>query len=1164
MRMPLAAALRLLTLALLIAAGAFSQTAQLTGTVTDSSGSLIPGARVVATNVDTAVARESVTNDSGNYLITALLPGIYRVTAEKSGFKQVVRDRVTLAVDQVGGINFTLEVGAMQETVTIAASAVLLDTASSTVGNLIENKQVTELPLNGRSPMDLVALSPGIRVQGTFGGRLVMSGTPGGAWMDFSFNGGMAGGNAILVEGLALEMAQMNAPSYIPPPDATQEFRVSTNPFSAENSRTTGAVVNFSIKSGTNQFHGSAYEFFRNRDLNANDFFQNRAGNPRAPFNQNQFGASTGGPIKKDKTFFFGNYEEYRRRIGAPAITTVPTDLQKRGDFSQTLNGSGNRVTIADPLTTTQQPDSSYTRTPFAGNIIPSSRFSPVAANVTKLFPEPGLAGAPLTGVNNYSTKAATAINEHQLVGKFDHNLDPRWKIFGTYGRDWLNQTQRDPLGLPLNLTRVVFNDHHAATLSATAVFSPGLIGEFHTGYARVVVNSVPAALGFDITTLGFPQSLANQTQFQSFPGFQVSGLTSVGNSGSAGESLGAHNSWDQRASLTWVKGPHTIKTGVDYRVQQMNHFLQNTLEPVFNFTNQMTALNPLSLNSASGVPMASFLLGYVSSASVAKSQRLADERRYLAVFIQDDWKVNRKLTLNIGTDYSLEFPITERFNRKMWFDPTAPVPIGQAVGIPVTGGFRFASSGTRGPTDLFTKQFGPRVGFAYQLFDKTVIRSGFGIFWIPASMSEVTGDTRAPAWAINTPMVTTLNGGLTPYNTLDNPYPQGIQIPPGSSQGLNTLIGQDAATNWRSTHTGYMEQWNFDIQQSVWKEGVLELTYSGSAGVGLPAGWATQINQVPDQYLSLGTALNQSVPNPFAGVVASGPLSQPTILRSQLLRPWPQFTTLFGEGLNVGHSSYHGFEVQYKQRFAAGIVTFAYTWSKAIGNTENRSDFQELGGSSLGSDGFQDIYNRGLNRAVAIEDTPHRAVVGYSLELPFGAGKRLLSSPGPFNRLVSGWEINGIYTAQIGTPLPFYNVTNTTGNYTSVTDVYGTFDSNSFPNYNGLPVAVSGSRGTRLNGWFNVNAFSQPAPFTYGNMARTLTVVRGDGANNLDLGIFKNNRFGREGKFNLQLRGEFFNVANHVRFGLPGLAYGNATFGVVSTQWNTPRQIQLAMKFLF
>jgi len=1144
---------------------ASAQTAQLTGTVSDPTGSVVPGAKVTATNVDTGVARSSLSNDAGNYLITALLPGRYQVAAEATGFKLMKRDTVTLAVDQVGRIDFSMEVGGTSDSVTVEASTVLLDAATSTVGNLIENRQVIELPLNGRSPMDLVALSAGIRVQGSFGGRLVTGGTPGGAWSNFSFNGGLAGGNAILVEGLSLELAQMNSPSYIPTPDATQEFHVQTNKFAAEYSRTTGAVVNFSIKSGTNQLHGTLYEFFRNRDLNANNFFSNRSGAARPPFNQNQFGGSAGGPIKKDKTFFFANYEEYRQRVGAPALTTVPTALERVGNFSQTRNAAGNVVIVADPLTSQQQPDGSYLRTAFPGNIIPASRINKVAASIAPLYPLPTLTGAPFTGVNNFLTKAATAINEHQIIGKFDHNLSARWKIFGTYARDWLDQTQADPLGLTPNLTRAVTNDRHQATLSATAVFNPGLIGEFHTGFARVIVNSIPQALGFDLTTLGLPRSLADQTQIQSFPGFQVSGLTSVGSSSSAGESLGSHNSYPSRASLSWVKGSHTIKFGGDYRVQQMNQFLANTLVPVFNFTNQMTALNPLSLNSASGVPMASFLAGTVSTASVAKSQRLANQRRYLALFVQDDWKITRKLTLNIGTDYSLEFPITERYNRKMWFDRTVPSPLTQTIGLPLVGGFRFADSSTRGPIDLYKKQFGPRVGFAYQLTPRTVIRSGYGLFWVPASLSEVTGDTRAPAWAINTPMVATLNGGVTPYNTLDNPFPQGIQVPSGSSQGLLTLIGQDAATNTRSDHTGYMQQWNFDIQRDLGKERVLEVTYSGSAGVGLPSGWSTQINQVPDQYLSLGSALQQQVPNPFAGVVTSGPLSQPTIQRAQLLRPWPQFQTLFGEGSNMGHSSYHAFQAQYKQRFGSGsLVTVAYTVSKAIGNTETRSDFQETGSSSVGSDGFANIYNRRMNRSLAIQDTPQRLVVSYTLELPFGPGKRFMNHSGALGHVVGGWQVSGVYTAQIGPPLPIYNVTNLENNFTPVTDVYGTFNSNSFPSCNGTNPTLSGAPASRLNQWFNTSVYSQPAPFTYGTCARTTPNTRADGANNLDLGVFKNNRFGNDGRFNLQFRSEFFNVANHARFGFPGLAFGNATFGVVSTQLNNPRQVQMALKLIF
>jgi hypothetical protein len=1132
----------------------------MTGTISDPTGASVPNTTVTVTNIETGVARSSVTNASGNYLVTALLPGTYRVTTQAPGFKQMSREPIILEVDQLARIDFSLAVGGTQETVEVQASAVLLNSESSTISALVDNRQVSELPLNGRDPIELVALEPGIRVQGNFGGKQVAGGTAPGNWANFSFNGGMANANSIMVEGLALDLAQMNTPSFVPPVDATQEFRVQSNTFSAEYGRTSGAVVNFSIKSGTNQLHGSAFEFWRNKVLNANDFFQNRIGNPRPPFNLNQFGGAVGGPIRRDRTFFFANFEEYRRVVTNPTITSVPSPLQIAGDYSQTFNSAGKLVPIADPTTTTQLPGGSYTRMLFPGNIIPASRFSTVARNALKAYPAPNLAGVPFTGVNNLSTSSAVRLIDHQLVNKIDHNLNGVWKIFGTYSLEDLHQGATDPLhytGADLTAAQGNFRNH--ITLSAIAVFSPGLVAELHTGYARLYQFSVPKAEGYDATQLGFARSFVSQWQIQSFPGFQPSGYATVGNTG---YSRGAFNSWGQRASVTWVKGSHALKFGADYRIQQMNQFFFTTIVPRFTFSNQMTAQNPLAPDANNGNAIASFLLGDVFTANVVKSQPLANERRYLQVFLQDDWKVTRKFTVNIGTEYSFEFPITERYNRKMWFDQNAAVPVN--VGFPVLGGFRFTDSNTRSPQDLYTHQFGPRVGFAYQLFPKTVIRSAYGIFWLPGAIMETTGDSRAPAFSINTPMVTSVDGNLTPFNTLDNPYPlpDGITNPPGASQGLLTLLGQDAAANRRYYHSGYTQQWNFDIQQDLGRNMLLEVTYSGSAGVGLPAGWATQINQIPDQYLSQGSALLQPVANPFYGLVATGNLAQKTIQRGQLLRPFPQFQSLFGEADPVGHSSFHSFATQFKKRFAHGLVGFSYTVSKAIGNTENRSDF--LDAVTTNADGFMDIYNRGLNRSLMAYDVPQRLVVNYSLELPFGKGQKYLNRGGILNRLAGGWEINGIYTAQSGIPVALISQTNTVGNYSNVTDVYGTANSNTRPNNNGTSAILSAAPNTRLNQWFNTSVFSQPAAFTYGTAPRTLPDMRADGTNNVDFGAFKNNRFGHENRFNLQIRAEFFNMLNHVRFGNPGFQFGLATFGVVSAAGNSPRQVQLAGKLLF
>ncbi|HZT30444.1 MAG TPA: hypothetical protein VFA33_11200 [Bryobacteraceae bacterium] len=343
----------------------------------------------------------------------------------------------------------------------------------------------------------------------------------------------------------------------------------------------------------------------------------------------------------------------------------------------------------------------------------------------------------------------------------------------------------------------------------------------------------------------------------------------------------------------------------------------------------------------------------------------------------------------------------------------------------------------------------------------------------------------------------------------------------------------------------------------------VLEALYAGSVGVGLPAQWASQMNQLPDSYLSLGAALQQLVPNPFAGVVSSGPLSQPTVQRAQLLRPYPQFQTLYVEGMPLGHSNYHSFQLQFTKRFSASVLGAAYTISKAIGDTESRSDWLE-GGAQGTSMGFMDPNNRRLDRSLAVADTPQRLVFNYVVDLPLGKGRRLLNNLGPINRLVSGWQLSGVYTAQVGGPVAVGTPTNLTGTFNAVTDVYGSYSSNSRPNNNGQSARLNGSAISRLNQWFDTSVFSQPAPFTYGTAPRTLPDVRWDGINNLDFGLFKNNPFGHEGRYNMQFRAEFFNVMNHPRFGIAGMQFGTPTFGVVSSQANIPRQIQLALKFTY
>ena len=1132
--------------ATLLAGTAFAQTAQVTGTVTDPTGAVVSQAKLFVKNLDTGVGRESLTNERGNYIVTALLPGRYQVAAEAAGFKQMRRGPVTLAIDQVARLDFTMEVGTLVESVRVEASGILLDASTSTIGTVVENRQITELPLSGRNPIGLVALTPGVRIQGGFGGK--------GQWSNFSVNGGLANANTVLVEGLALDYAQMNSPAYVPPVDATQEFRIQTNNFAAEYGRSSGAVVNFSIKSGTNQLHGTAYEFLRSKSLDANNFFQNRAGNNRAPLIQNQFGASAGGPIRKDRTFFFGNYEGYRRRARSPSITTVPSALERAGDFSRTFNSGGRMVTIADPLTT-RAAEGSYARDIFPGNIVPASRASRISTNYLPIWPTANAPGAAFTNLNNFSTLGGGGNNEHQYVTKFDHNLNSRWKFYGTWAHIKGDSFGIDPFRYKVNLTRPNANHLYNATVAANAVFSPTLIAEFHSGFSRSVSDSIPYAVsqGFDLTTLGFPKSYYDAVQYKGFPGMDIAGVASVGSQSSHSLILASFNSWSQRGSMTWIKGSHTVKFGSDYRIQQLNQFQSNFFGGQFSFNNQMTATNPLRLDANSGIGMASFLLGYAAGGTVAKSERLANQRNYLSFFVQDDWKISRKLTLNVGIEYGLEIPITERYNRKMWFDPSADLPVARNVGLPLRGGYRFASSDMRSPYDLFKRQISPRFGFAYQMIPRTVVRGGYGIFWLPAAITEVTGDVRAPAWAIGTGMLGSIDGGLTPYHTLDNPFPNGILTPPGSSQGLDTLFGLGGAANLRDFRTGYMQQWNIGVQRELGHNMILEVAYAGSKGTGLPAQYGSQLNQLPDALLSMGTRLQELVPNPFFGFVPAGTLAQPTVQRGQLLRPYPQFTSLTLEGFPIGHSNYHSLQLQFNKRFSTSLIGVAYTASKGIGNTESRSDWLE-GGAQNASMRFLNNNNRSLDRSLSLFDNPQRLVVNYSLDLPFGPDQRFLRNLGPLGRAVSGWQLSGVYTAQSGSPLGLDAITNLTGS----------FGGGSRPNNNGTSAKLTGPANGRISRWFDTSVFSQPPAFTYGNTARTLPDTRNHGINNLDLGVFKNNRFGPDGRYNVQFRAELFNMANRVRFGNPGMSFGNPQFGVINSQGNTPRQIQVALKFLF
>ena len=1131
-----------------------TSTGGVSGTVSDPAGAVVAGAKLTITNLDRNENRETTANDSGAYSFTALPPGRYRFAVEHPGFKRFIQNPVEVRVQQFVTLDPRLEVGQATQTVEVSGQVALLDAQTSSLSQVVENRQVTELPLNGRNTLALVALTPGIRTQGEFQQHAGTRSFAG--WGNFSSNGGVAGANEILVDGASVTMFLVNAPSLIPPVDATQEFRVQTNNYSAEFGRSSGAVVNIGIKSGTNQLHGTLYEFFRNDKLDANDFFQNRAGQPRPKRTFNQYGFSIGGPATipklydgRNRTFFFFNFEGFRQRLAKAVTTTVPTAAQLSGDFSRTLNSAGQLIVVADPLAVRNG-----VREGFPGNFIPASRIDPVADRLRqagRIWALPNSPGQPFTSTLNFSTSATQPSNEDQAVTRMDHTIGSKWKMFGTYAAQSFALGGFDPFRNGTDLLTVGGNESNltqTAILGATVLLSPTLVAELRSSFSRFRNNRIPRSDGFDLATLGFPASLTAIQQFKTFPRLSFNGVQSLGKL-STSEIRRITNNWNETASLTWIRASHTFKFGGQYRVQQLNDIQLDNSSGDFTFNERFTSVDPLRVTATSGNTIASMLLGYPSSGAMGLGERLALQRGYMSLFVQDDWKLTRKLTLNLGMRWDLEMGPTERYLRQTYLDFDSVATITRKAGLSNPGALRFTDNDIRTPKVNFYKQWGPRFGFAYQLGDKTVIRGGYGIFWLPGGNETSGTSSRNPIATVGTTFVSSLDNGITPYDRLANPFPNGLIPLFGHGSGLDTLIGQSVTAYVRGARDGYTGQWNFDVQRQIAQGFAVDIAYAGSRGIGLPG--TIQANQLADRHLALGSALNQQLPNPFFGLVNIGTLSPPTVSRGQLLRPYPQFTG-FGLGaVNVGVSTYHSMQMKITKRFADSLIAVAYTNSKGIGDSEAVVGWLEPSGTPSS---FQNNNNRKLDRSLQAFDSPQRLVIAYTTELPFGNGKRWMTKAGFITPVISGWELNGIYTAESGQPLFLTTATNLTNS----------LGGGSRPNNDGRSAKLTTAPRGRLSRWFDTSAFSQPPAFTFGNTARTLPDVRNHGTNNLDFGLAKNNRFYRDGRYNLQLRAEFFNVMNRVRFGNPGMSFGTAQFGLIGDQANSPRLIQFALKFVY
>jgi hypothetical protein len=1126
--------------------------AQLTGTVTDASHAAIPDAVVTATNIHTGVKVHRPTNSLGLYTITDLEPGTYQLQVQKDGFRTFVRSNIELSVSQVARLDVAMTVGQVTESVEVAGAAPLLQAEEASVGGVVDNTKVSNLPLNGRDPYALIALLPGAQPQGLFFTPRVLQEPS--IQTNFTVNGGADFTNEILIDGTPNVVSEHGQLAFTPSEDSVQEFRLLSSTYSAEYGRSGGAVVLIASKGGTNQFHGTLYEFLRNTKLDANDFFNNRSGVARQPYIFNQYGGAVGGPVwlphvynGHNKTFFFFSFDGSKVRQAKSDLDTVPTTLQRIGDFSQTFNAQGQQIVIYDPYTTQQTSAGAYLRTPFPDNKIPANRLDPTALRVSSYYPPANLPGQRFTNVGNFVSTASQADNLNVYQGRVDHYFSENNHLFARYSHD----VQSD---VPANFFHNIATSYsfgpsaqpdNSATLSDTHVFSPNLLLEVHAGYTSNGFNRSSESAGFDLTQLGLPAALNSQFQVQEFPSFSISGMAIVGPFGTARFLLNSEVR-STGATLTYIHGRHNLRVGADWRVYLMDAYFGGSAAGSFSFNAAFTqGPNPAASSTVAGIGFASFLLGTTASGSATNHARETFANKYYAGFVQDDFHVSNKLTLNLGLRYDYETARTDRFNELSIFNPSVINPIGQQVGLPnLRGGLQYAGVGgiPREQGDPDRNNFGPRFGFAYNVTPKTVIRGGYGILYLPNG-TEHNASTGQDGFSVTTTQLAS-TAGFTPVNLLSNPFPNGLLQPTGSSQGLITLLGQSPGGFVRHMPVPYAQQFNLNIQRQLPGGILLEAAYVGSRGVDIPITYS--LNQLPDQYLSMGNALLQPVTNPFSGVVTSGTLSTPTITANQLLRPFPQYTGVTYPQLPGGSSTYHSLQLRAERRFSAGLTVLgAYTKSKFISNVYSENGFA---GDVVAS--VQDSNNLKLERSLSPQDVAQRLVISSVYNLPFGQGKRWLNSThGMAAKLVEGWRMSGIATLQSGEPLYLT---------TSVNSING-FTLASRPNNNGQSAKLSNPT---PSAWFNTSVFSLPAPFTYGTTGRTLPDVRSAGAHNLDFSLIKDTRIRESTR--MEIRAEVFNLLNTPQFGLPGTTLGAAGFGVITSQVNPPREVQLALKLLF
>jgi trimeric autotransporter adhesin len=1158
--------MKLVISTILFSALAFGQsfTGSLRGRVVDPAGAGTPGARVTITDEATNIPRSTVSSQEGEYEFFAVTPATYTLLIEATGFKRLERKGVVVSTQANITLDLALELGQVSEQVNVTAEAPPLQTADASTGQLVDNKLITDLPLLGRNPYFEAELAQGVvyatnpefhRMQDQNGNSQV------------SVAGGPLRTNNYLIDGISITDSN-NRAVIVPSPEAVQELNLQTSAYDAEVTRTGGGTFNTLINSGTNDLHGSAVGHIRETDWLANNFFANRSGQARPDSPFKDFAFSLGGPIiipkvynGRNKTFFFASDEAYRETDGSTTSFSVPTPLELQGNFSQTFNKNGAQQLIYEPGPTTGA------RTPFPNNIIPTNMLNPVGQAIASYYPNPNLA-TPYYQAVNYAFTGSYPNRGDQRLFKVDELITPWLRVSASYihQKTFEIDYPENMFGNPGSPDQGLCCDRKIDATGANATITPDAttVITARWGFNRFYSRSAVESAGFNLASLGLPASLVGITPNTAFPAITMGGAVPAPSSSSACSSTATNDYSDfgggcanqdvyysRSFNVTASKflGKHIVKAGFDFRTLH-DAGTPPAGPPSLGFTSVFTQANPTVSNGLSGSSLADLLLGNPSSGNFGVVSNFDDFIRYYGGFVQDDFRVTPKLTLNFGVRFEFESGVQEESNKIITgFNTTATNPLSQP-GFPVVGGVEYAGVGgnpTQTGNPLSVKP-GPRIGFAYSPDSKTVIRGGYGIFWVPTFFSF----QNATGYSQITSIVGSTNGNYTPATSLSNPYPNGILQPTGNSLGLASGIGQPITIYSPSASSaGYSQHYSLEVQREVPGNVVITVGTLDSHNVHLLQN-GVNIDQLNPSYFSQGTAaLTQSVANPFYGNGGVGTIGTPTVSALQLLLPYPQYTSVSLSNANTAASIYYSFYVRAQRRYANGLTLLAsYTWSRS---EDDITGLNSAGSSAITAvAGPQNAYNLNNEWSLSTQDVPNRFTTAITYELPFGQGRHFLHNSRGLDWVVGGWSLNTFGIIQSGFPLAI-----TQGNNNSV---FGT--SYQRPNGTGLSAATSGSTDSRLSDWLNPAAFSDAPELTFGDITRFIN-VRSPGLFSWDVSV--NKVFTIRERIKAQFRAEALNATNTPLFGNPGTTLTtSSTFGVISSQINYPRLVQLGLRITF